>query len=181
MGEHGMGMISSLVEGKRLWFLLSGIILFVVVGVLLFTTVMGRGVKQPIQFNHKSHKEQGVDCITCHQHVQEQNFAGFPKIDICLGCHEESITENPEEEKIRIFQKEGIPIPWISLYNQPDHIFFSHRRHVKLGQIECGLCHGNVDERTAPPSRPLVNLTMDACMECHEKKGADNDCLVCHV
>jgi hypothetical protein len=27
----------------------------------------------------------------------------------------------------------------------------------------------------------MVNLTMDTCMECHEKKGAENDCLVCHV
>jgi hypothetical protein len=80
-----------------------------------------------------------------------------------------------------MFQKAGTPIKWTSLYNQPDHIFFSHRRHVKLGQIECGICHGNFDERTTPPSRPLVNLTMNACMECHKKRKADNDCLVCHV
>ncbi|NIS61721.1 MAG: hypothetical protein GTO13_13780 [Proteobacteria bacterium] len=179
-----MGTISFMIEGKRRWFLLTGIILvvFVVVaGVFLFTTVMGRGVKQPIQFNHKSHKEQGVECITCHQYVQEQAFAGFPKIEVCLGCHEQSITESREEEKIRVFQKEGTPVRWRSLYNQPDHVFFSHRRHVKLGQIECGVCHGDFDERTIPPSKPLVNLSMDRCMECHEGRGADNDCMVCHI
>lgn len=173
-----------MIEGKRRRLLLAGIILFLLVVlavVFFFTMVMGRGMKQPIQFNHKSHKEQGVECITCHQYVQEQTFAGFPKIEVCLGCHEEPITESPEEEKISMFQKAGTPIQWTSLYNQPDHVFFSHRRHIKLGQIECGVCHGNFDERTTPPSRPLVNLTMDACMKCHEKRGADNDCLVCHV
>jgi hypothetical protein len=170
-----------MIAAKRRWLLLVGIIHLVVAIAFLFTTAMGRAVKQPLQFNHKSHKEQGVECITCHQYVQRQTFAGFPKVEVCLGCHEESITESPEEEKIRMFEKEGTPIQWRSLYNQPDHVFFSHRRHVKLGQIECAVCHGDFDERTTPPSRPLVNLTMDACMECHEKRGADNDCLVCHV
>jgi hypothetical protein len=50
-----------------------------------------------------------------------------------------------------------------------------------LGRIDCRVCHGDFDETTAPPRRPLVTLTMDGCMECHEKKRADNDCLVCHV
>ncbi len=142
---------------------------------------MGKGIKQPIRFNHKSHKEQGLECNTCHQYVEEQTFAGLPKIEVCLECHEEPISDSPEEEKIRSFHKEGMPIKWISLSNQPDHVYFSHRRHVRLGQIDCRVCHGDIDETTTPPRRPLVNLTMDTCMECHDKERENNDCLACHM
>ena len=176
-----MGRLSVIIEGKRRLVLLAVIVVFVVVLVIFFKTVIGEGVKQPIQFNHKSHKEQGLECITCHQYVEEQTFAGLPKIEVCLECHEEPITDSSEEEKIRTFHKEAIPVKWISLYNQPDHVFFSHRRHIRLGQIDCRVCHGEFDETTSPPRRPLVTLTMDDCMECHEKKRESNDCLVCHI
>jgi hypothetical protein len=26
-----------------------------------------------------------------------------------------------------------------------------------------------------------VKMTMDWCMDCHQKKNANNDCLACHV
>ncbi len=176
-----MGPILTIIEEKRRLLLLAVIILGGVVFFIFFNRVIGKGVEQPISFNHKTHKEQGLECISCHQYVEEQTFAGLPRIEVCLECHEEPITDSPEEEKIRTFHKEGIPIQWISLYNQPDHVFFSHRRHIRLGQIDCRVCHGQFDETTTPPRRPLVTLTMDDCMDCHEERRESNDCLVCHI
>ncbi|MCK5552018.1 MAG: hypothetical protein KAJ09_02650, partial [Deltaproteobacteria bacterium] len=106
-----MRSILSIIKGKRRWLLLAGIIHLVVIVVFFFTTVMGRGAKHPIQFNHKSHKEQGLECITCHQYAQKHTFAGSPKLEVCLECHEEPITESPEEAKIRKYAEENEEIP----------------------------------------------------------------------
>jgi hypothetical protein len=135
------------------------------VAVFFLGTVMGRGVKQPIKFNHKTHKEQGLECTSCHQYVREQTFAGSPRIEVCLECHEEPITESPEEAKIQQYAQEKKEIPWVPLYRSPKHVFFTHRRHVAVAGI---------------PAKPLETLSMSACMDCHRDTGADNDCLACH-
>lgn len=173
-------MISSRIKGKGYWFLLAGIILFVLVAVFFLGTVMGRGVKQPIKFNHKTHKEQGLECTSCHQYVRERTFAGSPRIEVCLECHEEPITESPEEAKIQQYAKEKKEIPWVPLYRSPKHVFFTHRRHVAVAGIQCETCHGKIGEMDKPPAKPLKTLSMSACMDCHRDTGADNDCLACH-
>jgi len=157
---------------------------FGVGGVVLFILIsLGVGSKydQPIAFNHKKHQEQGVDCITCHPYFKDQTFSGLPTISTCLECHKEPLTKDPEEEKIRQFAKKGEEIPWKRLYQQPDHVFYSHRRHVVLGKMECQTCHGNIGQSEKPASRPLTKMTMKWCMNCHAKAKASNDCLVCHV
>ncbi len=173
-------MISSAIKGRGIWFLLGGIILFVVVTVPFLVPVMGRGAKQPIRFNHKTHKEQGLECTMCHQYVRERTFAGSPRIEVCLECHEEPITESPEEAKIQQYAEEKKKIPWVPLDRMPKHVFFTHRRHVLVAGIQCETCHGKIGETVKPPSRPLKMLSMNDCMDCHRKTGADNDCLACH-
>ena len=144
---------------------------------------LGLGLKagQPISFNHKKHQEQGTDCVTCHPYFKEQTFSGMPKLATCLECHKEKLTENQEEERIRQFQQKKEEIPWKRLYEQPDHVFFSHRRHVVLGKIACETCHGEIGQSESPPLSPQVDMTMDWCMDCHTKNKVTNDCLVCHV
>jgi len=155
------------------------------IGLLFVFLLIGSGIGlkdgQPISFNHKRHQEQGVECLTCHPYPKEQNFSGMPTLTTCLECHKEALTKNPEEEKIRQFQKRGEEISWKHLYYQPDHVFFSHRRHVALGKIECKTCHGNIGESEKPPTRPFVQMTMSWCMNCHVKNKVTNDCLACHV
>lgn len=148
---------------------------------LLFNNLgFGSRTEQPIRFNHKKHLEQGLECDSCHRYVKTQPFAGMPDIGTCLQCHQEAITKNPEEEKIRQFAKRGGEIPWKRLYKEPDYVFYSHRRHTVLGKIPCQTCHGNIGKSERPPSKPYVRMTMGWCMGCHRKKGASNDCLACH-
>jgi len=148
---------------------------------LLIGLGLGSKTEQPLLFNHKKHQEQGIECASCHRHFKEQTFSGMPTLATCLECHKDAITKNPEEEKIRQFQQKKQEIPWKRLYEQPDHIFFSHRRHVVVGKIDCKSCHGDMGQSERPPSKPWVKMTMKWCMDCHVKTKATNDCLACHV
>jgi hypothetical protein len=153
------------------------------IAVLLFVFGIGLGSKaeQPIAFNHKKHLEQGTECITCHANSKEQTFSGMPTVKTCMECHKDPLTQNPQEKKIRELHKKGQGIPWKRIYEQPDHVFFSHRRHVVLGKIECQGCHGDIGQSKRPPSKPWVKMTMNWCMDCHAKSKVTNDCLACHV
>ena len=148
---------------------------------LLISFGLGSKAEQPVSFNHKKHVEQGLGCDACHRFFKTQTFSGMPDINTCLECHKEPITKNPEEEKIRQFQKRGEKIPWRRLYQQPDHVFFSHRRHAVLGKIPCQTCHGAIGESEKPPTQPWMKMTMKWCMDCHTKNKVTNDCLACHV
>ena len=148
---------------------------------LFFSSVFGSKTEQPISFNHKKHVEQGLECDSCHPYFKTQTFSGMPSIATCMECHKEAITKSPEEEKIRQFQKRTEEIPWKHIYSEPDHVFFSHRRHVVLGKLDCRNCHGGIRESERPPSKPWVRMTMNWCMGCHTKNKVINDCLACHV
>lgn len=142
---------------------------------------LGSKAEQPISFNHKKHLSQGMECNACHAYYKEQTFAGMPTVAVCMECHEDAITEHPDEEKIRQFQKRGEEIPWKRLYQQPDHVFFSHRRHVVLAGMECKSCHGDIGQSEKPPTKPWVKMKMQWCTDCHTKTKANKDCLACHV
>jgi len=71
-------------------------------------------------------------------------------------------------------------IIWNRIYELPDHVYFSHRRHIALGKIECAQCHGDIHAFETPPLIPFVALTMDFCIDCHDEHKVNNDCLACH-
>ena len=162
-------------------FFLLGLAIGIFFLLLFISFSLGFITEQPISFNHKKHQEQGVDCLTCHSYPKEQTFSGMPTLATCIECHKEPLTKNSEEEKIRQFQKKGEEIPWKHLYQQPDHVFFSHRRHVVLGKLACETCHGNIGQSEKPPAKAFVRMTMGWCMNCHANKKVTNDCLACHV
>jgi hypothetical protein len=161
-------------------FLIGLIIGFFLVA-LFIGLVSGSKSKQPILFNHKRHLEQGLECDSCHRFFKTQNFSGMPDIKTCLECHKDAITKSFEEEKIRQFQEKGQEIPWRRIYAEPDHVFFSHRRHIILGKLQCQTCHGDIGESQRPPTKPWVKMTMKWCINCHTKNKVTNDCLACHV
>ena len=136
-------------------------------------------VRQPIQFNHAKHVAAGVDCDGCHATVAEQSFAGMPDLDTCLQCHDDA-PKTPDEKKLKAFEAAHTQPVWQRVYRMPGHVFFSHRRHVKVGKVACATCHGAVEKATAPPARPAVSQTMAWCMACHRERHASVDCIACH-
>jgi hypothetical protein len=154
--------------------------LLLVAGLLLAACNQGLRVSQPIQFSHKAHVEKGLPCDTCHQSVEKAAFAGMPSTETCMMCHQGAITDSPEEEKVRQYAEKNLQIPWQRVYEAPGHVYFSHRRHVALGRIDCVKCHGSVGESVKPLTVAAVPIRMDRCMGCHALDGAANDCDACH-
>lgn len=135
---------------------------------------------QPIQYSHKVHIDNGIACPACHETVEKAAAATVPNKDTCLMCHQEPLTKSSEEEKIRQYAARGEDIPWRRVYAVPDHVYFSHRRHVAVARIECAQCHGAMASLTAPPPYALVKQSMSWCLACHRARGATQDCIHCH-
>ena len=138
-------------------------------------------VEQPILYSHKIHVEKnGLACPVCHVQALSQQKASIPNIEVCKGCHEEAMTESREEAKLVGYIKRNERIPWIQVHRVPGHAYFSHRRHVAIGKIDCSQCHGNVGAMSLPFTKPHVRIKMAFCIDCHDRKRATTDCAACH-
>jgi hypothetical protein len=138
-------------------------------------------VVQPIAFNHQTHAgELEIPCDLCHEFYATGEHSGLPTLSTCLDCHEDPLTESSEEQRIRDLAQEGRLDVFRKLFRLPDHSFYSHRRHAELGGISCETCHGDIATTTAPPERPLVQVTMDFCIDCHERERIRAECTSCH-
>ncbi len=136
---------------------------------------------QPIAYNHNKHVEENdMECLDCHVYAEENAQASIPNIEDCIVCHEEAVTESESESTLLSYIQENKVIPWRQVYVVPDYAYFSHRRHVKLGELDCTICHGDVGRFAEPISEPFVEPVMDWCMDCHEEKNVSNDCYACH-
>ncbi len=152
-----------------------------IVLLLAAPAALGAAITQPIAFNHHLHVEDaGLECTDCHVYARKGVRATIPNIEVCVDCHEEAMTESAEEARTVEYIRDGVPIPWRKVNVVPEHVYFSHRRHTAVGGIECGRCHGPIEEREVPLTRPLVRMRMDDCMQCHQERAASNDCVSCH-
>ncbi len=158
--------------------LLGSALVVVILLIIVIQTVRG-GVTQPIAFNPKIHADNDMECLDCHPYFEEQASSGRPSLETCQICHEDPLGESKEEKKLMEYIKSGKEIEWQRLYLTPEDVYFSHRRHVVLGKMECKTCHGDIGESSKPPSKP-IKITMKNCMNCHEEKEANNDCIACH-
>jgi hypothetical protein len=151
-----------------------------VVGFLGNGRVAQARVVQPIAFNHSLHVEQeGMECTMCHRGADKAIRSSLPGARACSLCHLEPQGESAAEQQLADLLQEGAPLEWAPLFLQPPHVFFSHRRHVSVAQIECATCHGDIGTSTAPPDQ-RAPLTMDECIACHEQHAASTDCSACH-
>lgn len=163
------------------WPALAGFGLSFFLGVVIsLSNHSGPPAAQPIFFNHAKHMENGMSCTDCHAGAQSQVHATLPNLATCLSCHETALTPSVEEQKIRLLAAERKDLAWRQLTRVPAHVYFSHRRHVQLGGLDCATCHGPMEKATAPPSRAFRALTMQTCLECHQKSRARTDCNDCH-
>lgn len=139
-------------------------------------------ILQPLSYNHNIHVEgEGLECIDCHESVEDETYATIPELNLCLDCHDtEPMSESPEEEKLIGYIEAEEEIGWNRIYRVPNDVYFSHRRHVTLGEVECSTCHGNVAEQMVPVEAPVNPPTMEWCTDCHKQNKVSNDCLACH-
>lgn len=160
---------------------------------------------QPIAFSHSTHAcKLEIDCKYCHHSVEKSKHAGIPSVNICMNCHKD-IKKGPktgEAEIAKIYEAAGWnvdkreynvdqhgdriekPIVWNKAHNLPDHVYFNHSQHVKVGGLECEQCHGDVrtyelgrvstseeinaiEENKIKFTKPV--LTMGWCIECHSQ------------
>ena len=166
-----------------------GSIMVAVAAVLLITTgafayrswKRSGEIVQPIAFNHQAHSDKAqIECSECHAHFSKGAHSGLPTSEVCMTCHADALTKSPEEEKLRRLVQEGRPVVFRKLFHLPSHVYYSHRRHVVLGKLECKQCHGEIAHTQIPPSRPLVAISMDFCTDCHKQAKVTNDCKSCH-
>jgi cytochrome c551/c552/cytochrome c553 len=149
--------------------------------------------EQPIFFSHKVHAGLNqVSCLFCHGNAWESKQASIPSLNVCMNCHaaindykgerlyrENGIQVNPDEEIKKIYShtgydpakgkytKEGKPVEWIKIHNLPDHVFFSHAQHVRVGNVQCQTCHGPVQEMNEV--KQFADLSMGWCINCHRE------------
>ncbi len=141
---------------------------------------LSRSSPQPVRYNHKLHVELDLECKGCHAHAENGIRASLPGMEICADCHDDVESENREAGKVAGYVARGERIPWRRVHRVPDHVYFSHRRHVRLGELQCPVCHGDVAQMEQPFEEPRQEIRMSWCIDCHQRRGVDNDCFACH-
>ena len=150
----------------------------------------GYAPDQPIKFSHALHVGQNkIECQYCHSSVEKSKHASIPGTQICMNCHK-AVQQGPQygtEEIAKIytysgwdpeqskFTKAPKDIEWVKIHNLPDHVYFNHSQHVKVGGIKCQTCHGKVEEYEV--MKQFAPLSMGWCINCHrqtEVKFAEN-------
>lgn len=135
-------------------------------------------VEQPLPYSHKTHVALGLNCRDCHAIADPGFAAGYPAEATCMACHAAIKTDSPHIQLLAKLNAEGTAVPWNRVYRVPDFVWFSHASHVEDAAVECETCHGPVAQREVLfQEKPT---TMAACMDCHARNNAPNDCDLCH-
>lgn len=166
------------------------IIVFIITFLIFCITgfyILNENVKQnvnsvPVSFSHYVHTRQHkIKCLSCHRGAVKEARAGIPNIETCSLCHSKILNPSSEREKqIYDFVKNNKKIPWRNYYMVPDYVYFSHRRHVKLGKIDCVSCHGDMSDQTSPVLKKFTPIKMQFCFDCHTERKITTDCGNCH-
>ena len=176
-----------------LLFFLIGLALSMVVGWGVFPKLLYSQRSQPFDFNHKLHLEEVDDgCQSCHFFRADGSFSGSPRLAQCIDCHEEVQGESAEEEKfVNEYVLKGREVPWLVYSRQPDCVFFSHVAHVKMGQMDCVTCHGDIGEseslkpyeynRISGYSRDIWGKSISGITFNSWESMKMSDCSECHV
>ncbi len=149
--------------------------------------------EQPIYYSHKVHAGTNqINCLYCHSGAQDSKFSNIPSVNVCMNCHmavkdykgDKIVRENgievngtaeiqklysyagwnPDSKK---YDKPGKPIQWVKIHNLPDHVYFNHSQHVKVGKQNCQTCHGPIQEM--PEVKQFAELSMGWCINCHRE------------
>jgi mono/diheme cytochrome c family protein len=155
--------------------------------------------EQPIYYSHKVHAGLNqINCLYCHTGAQEGKQATLPSLNTCMNCHmnikeyngcdmfrEDGTKVNGTAEIKKLYEyadfsgaagatwnpatAKATAIPWVKIHNLADHVYFNHSQHVKVGQIECQKCHGEIQEMGEVKQHS--DLSMGWCINCHRETG----------
>jgi len=160
------------------------IIVLIVIGGAIFLTrnrVLA-APEQPVNFSHRTHLSNEIQCLYCHSEAIRSEVAGIPSMEKCMGCHSFIANEGAPIQVIVDYWERQEPIPWARVNIQPDFVYFSHQPHMLSG-LNCETCHGDVSRMDV--IKPVLKMDMGWCLNCHleqpdEKAGRLSDCLACH-
>jgi hypothetical protein len=125
------------------------------------------GPEQPIPFSHALHAgTYEIACLYCHQQADRSTVAGIPSVRTCLDCHRGLEGAAATQPQLIAAWEGQETIAWRKVYDLPDHVYFSHKRHVRVG-VSCQACHGPVQEMERV--RRVRDLTMGWCLACHRE------------
>ena len=153
--------------------------------------------EQPIYYSHKVHAGTNqISCLYCHGGAQDSKHANVPSVNVCMNCHiaikeykgdpiyrENGMQVNGTAEiqklysyagwnpGLKKYDKPGKPIEWVKIHSLPDHVYFNHSQHVKVGKQNCQTCHGNIQEM--PEVYQFSELSMGWCVNCHRETKVD--------
>jgi mono/diheme cytochrome c family protein len=162
-------------------------------GAMEFGRMKNYQPEQPIYYSHKVHAGTNqINCLYCHSGAQDSKYSNIPSVNVCMNCHKaikeykgEAIYKedgsqvngtaeikklyeyagwNPDAKK---YDKPGKPIQWVKIHNLPDHVYFNHSQHVKVGKQNCQTCHGPIQEM--PEVYQFSDLSMGWCINCHRE------------
>ncbi|MBW7996212.1 MAG: cytochrome c3 family protein [Candidatus Glassbacteria bacterium] len=127
----------------------------------------GYAPDQPIPFSHKIHAgDYKMDCLYCHGAAEKGPHAGIPPMNVCMGCHSVVGLDKDNIKMLGRMYNEGKTVQWERVHRLPDHVYFSHKWHLKAG-VDCMECHGDV--AVMPLISQVKRLEMGDCIECHRQ------------
>jgi hypothetical protein len=128
-------------------------------------------------FSHRFHvEEKKLDCEDCHSGAKTEALAGMPLPDTCAPCHGEIDLKKPEERRATAFYPGG-NLAWKNVTRLSPEVTFSHQIHAEKN-VPCGDCHRGIEK--SEHVDPSLNVGKWACMDCHARMNASNECSSCH-
>ncbi len=176
------------------WRIVGGLVATVILFLVLVNnaTALGRQQgyqpEQPIKFSHKLHAgTHKIDCQYCHTSADKSKHSNIPSISTCMNCHK-VVNKGPKygtSEIAKIYKYADYnpdtktygnnpkPTEWIRIHNLPDHVYFNHSQHVKVGGVKCQSCHGPIEEMEEVYQ--YAPLSMGWCINCHRNTEVNFD------
>jgi hypothetical protein len=155
-----------------------GRILLVLAGLMVGCGGDTSAPKQPLAFSHRVHAGQNaIGCTSCHVYAERSTIAGVPSLARCMGCHKFVATEDTRVKTLARANEEGKPLEWVRINRVPDHVYFTHARHIGAG-VRCQECHGAIEGMDVV--KPVSTFSMGFCVDCHRRRGAPRECITCH-
>jgi hypothetical protein len=130
------------------------------------------------KFDHKAHVTDNlIGCGSCHPYARHSAVAGLASMATCMGCHKFASKEKPTIQVLAAAAEAGKPLEFRRVFREPDHVWFSHERHLSRG-VRCDECHGDVAHMAQ--NVRVKDMHMGFCMDCHRNRQANTDCVTCH-